>query len=85
MSNTDLERLLNEPIYAFDFQFMIGDIADFLVFSENNIEWQYQRELQSIKRQAESDEFPISYREHLEKKQSIVSKLVYRYAFDMAQ
>jgi len=66
MPNIDIERLLNEPIYALDFQFMIGDIGDFLAFSEINMEWQYQRELLSIKRQAETEEFPDGYREHLE-------------------
>ena len=66
MPNIDIERLTNEPIYAFDFQFMIGDIGDFLDFSEINMEWQYRRELLSIKRQAEAEEFPNGYREHLE-------------------
>lgn len=66
MPDIDLERLLNEPIYAFDFQFMIGDIGDFLDFSETNMELQYGQELLSIKQQAEVEEFPNGYREHLE-------------------
>lgn len=69
MSHIDLDRLMNEPIYDFDFQFMIGDIQDYLDFSENNIEWQYRSELQSIKRRAEVGDFegiPQGYREHLE-------------------
>lgn len=69
MSNIDLDRLMNEPIYAFDFQFMIGDVQDYLDFSENNIERQYRSELQSIRRRAEAgdfDEFPNGYVEHLE-------------------
>jgi len=66
MPNVDLERLLSEPIYAFDFQSMIGDVADFLDFSESNIEWQYRRELQRIRRRAEAEELPPGYREHLE-------------------
>jgi len=45
---------------------MIGDIGDFLDFSEMNIEWQYRRELLSIKQQAEAEEFPMGYKEHLE-------------------
>jgi hypothetical protein len=69
MANIDLDRLINEPIYAFDFQFMIGDIQDYLDFSEKNIEWQYRSELQSIRFRAEAGDFkgiPHGYREHLE-------------------
>lgn len=66
MPDIDFERLLKEPIYAFDFQFMIGDVEDFLEFSEINIEWQYRRELQAIARRAETEAFPDGYREHLE-------------------
>ena len=66
MSDINLDRLMNEPIYAFDFQFMIGDVQDYLDFSENNIEWQCQAELQTISRRAETEAFPHRYREHLE-------------------
>ncbi|PTQ78433.1 hypothetical protein C8R26_1021 [Nitrosomonas oligotropha] len=69
MPNIDLDRLMNEPIYALDFQFMIGDVQDYLDFSENNIECQYRTELQSIKRHAEAGDFegfPHDYREYLE-------------------
>ena len=66
MPKVDLERLLNEPIYAFDFQSMIGDVEDFLDFSERNIEWQYRRELQHIGRRTEVEELPPGYKEHLE-------------------
>lgn len=69
MSDINLNRLMNEPIYAFDFQFMIGDVQDYLDFSENNIEWQYRSELQAIKLRAEAGDFegiPHGYRQHLE-------------------
>ena len=69
MSETwDSQAFLNTPIYAFDFQVMIGDIIDFLEFSENNIEWQLRRELQEIRRRDELEGFPpgYRYREHLE-------------------
>lgn len=70
MSEIDLERLLKEPIYAFDFQFMIGDVKDFLDFSEINIERQYRRELRSIRRDElkgfQPEEYREAYREHLE-------------------
>lgn len=60
MSNVDLDRLMNEPIYTMDFQFMIGDIQDYLDFSENNIEWQYRSQLQSIQRCVEVGELENS-------------------------
>ena len=66
MSDINLDRLLDEPIYAFDFQYMIGDVQGYLDFSENNIEWQYRTELQAISRRAETEDFPHGYREHLE-------------------
>ncbi len=66
MADIDLERLLNEPHYAFDFQYWIGDVEDFLEFSESNIEWQYRRELQDIRRKAEMGNWPDGYQDHLE-------------------
>jgi hypothetical protein len=45
---------------------MIGDVVDFLDFSEINIEWQYRRELMDIRKRAEVEEFPCGYRQHLE-------------------
>lgn len=66
LSDIDLERLLNEPHYATDFQYFIGDVEDFLDFSENNIEWQYRAELQRIRRETATGDWPHGYREHLE-------------------
>ena len=66
MPDIDLERFINEPIYAFDFQSMIGDVADFLDFSEINIELKYSQELQDIHKIGENGELPFEYGEHLE-------------------
>lgn len=66
MSDFDPEKFLNTPIYAFDFQFMIGDVKDFLEFSESNIGWQHRRELQAIFHRKDLDDYPSGYREHLE-------------------
>lgn len=65
-TNFDVQKFLNTPIEAFDFQFMIGDVKDFLEFSESNIEWQYRRELQAIDHRKDLDDFPTGYRDHLE-------------------
>ena len=48
MTDFDVNRLLDMTIDAMDFRFMIGDVKDFLEFSEQNIDWQHRRELQSI-------------------------------------
>jgi hypothetical protein len=66
MADIDLERLVNEPHYAFGFQYWIGDVEDFLEFSESNIEWQHRRELQDIRRRAETADWPEGYQQHLE-------------------
>lgn len=66
MPEFDPEKFLNTPIYAFDFQFMIGDVKDFLEFSESNIDSQRQCELQAIAHRKDWDQFPSDYREHLE-------------------
>ncbi|MBI3527999.1 MAG: hypothetical protein HY067_08510 [Betaproteobacteria bacterium] len=66
MSKLDIEQILNSTIDAFDFQFMIGDVKDFLEFSESNIDWQHHREFQAIARRKDFDDFPPGYRNHLE-------------------
>ena len=67
MSDTwDPHKFLHTPIHAYNFQCMIGDLIDFLEFSEANIEWQHRRELQEIKRREVIESFPMGYREHLE-------------------
>src|SRR5260370_10198684 len=65
MTKFDPEKFLNTPIYAFDFEFMIGDVEDFLESSERNIDLQYRRELHEIY-QRDLDGFPPDYRDHLE-------------------
>ena len=65
MSEFDPEKFLHEPIYGFDFQFMIGDVEDFLEFSETNIEWQYLRELLAINHREETEDLEPGYRDHL--------------------
>jgi hypothetical protein len=49
-----------------DFQFMVGDVRDFLSFSEENIAWQHRRELQSLALRADLKEDHV-YRDHLER------------------
>jgi hypothetical protein len=66
VADIDLERILNEPHYGFNLQYFIGDVEDFLDFSESNIEWQHRAELQRIRRETATGDWPDGYREHLE-------------------
>ncbi len=66
MAEFDIDKFLNSPIDALDFQFMIGDVKDFLEFSESNIDWQHRRELQAIALRSDFHEFPPEYQERLE-------------------
>src|SRR5689334_8234085 len=66
MSETDLTDLLDQPIWAIDFQAMLGDVQDFLEFSEANIDWQYRSELQRIEREAKLGFLKDEYAEHEE-------------------
>lgn len=66
ISDFDPQKFLDTPIEAFDFQFMIGDVQDFLEFSESNIDWHYRRELQAIAHRKDFDDFPPGHRHHLE-------------------
>ena len=65
MSQDDINRILDMTIDAMDFKFMIGDVKDFLTFSEENIAWQHRRELRSISLRSDLKEEP-EYRDHLE-------------------
>lgn len=66
MSTTwDPQTFLESPIYAFDFQVMIGDVIDYLDFSDDHIEWQLRLKLQEINRRHKIEGLPQGYREHL--------------------
>ena len=64
IADFDLQKFLENPIEAFDFQFMIGDVKDFLEFSESNSDWQYRHELQAIANSKNYDHCPLGYQPH---------------------
>lgn len=66
MVQFEIENFLGAPIDALDFLFMIGDVRDFLEFSESNIDWQHHRELQAIAHRKDSDALPPEYQYQLE-------------------
>lgn len=65
MPNFDLEEFLNRKHFAFSFGALIGDVEDFLEFSEQNIEWQRRTAIQAIHRTPDFDSFPEGYLDHL--------------------
>jgi hypothetical protein len=65
MSKLDTDRFLDMTIDALDFQFMVGDVKDFLAFSEENIAWQYRRERQALALRSDLKD-DAEYRDHLE-------------------
>lgn len=62
----NLQDFLNRPMYALDFRIMIGDVVDFLDFSERNIESQFQLELQAIPKMVAPEDRSTGLVEHLE-------------------
>lgn len=66
MLEFDIKKFLETPIDAFDFQFMIADVKDFLEFSESKIDLHYRNELQCIAHREDLDDFPPEYQYHLE-------------------
>lgn len=64
-----INALLNEPIYGWDSLTLLGDVEDFLDFSEAHIECQTKRELRAASAECDGMEFedPLDkarYREH---------------------
>ncbi len=44
----DLDALFDQPLFGWDTLSLLGDVEDFLDFSEANIEWQLKRELRRV-------------------------------------
>lgn len=53
----DLNAFLDQTIFGLDIQTMLGDVEDFIEFSESNMEWQKHRELRRAERECEEEEF----------------------------
>jgi len=53
----DLVAFLDQTFFGLDTIAMLGDIEDFIDFSENNIDWQKRRELRRAERECEEEQF----------------------------
>jgi hypothetical protein len=57
LTQAELDRLLNQPIYSWDTATMLSGVVDFLEFSEGNLSWQRQREVQKAREEGATVEF----------------------------
>ncbi len=53
----DIDDFLNQTFFAIDVRNMLGDVEDFILFSESNIEWQKKRELRRTEKECEKELF----------------------------
>src|SRR3989304_5298528 len=53
----DITALLDQTFFGLDTLSMLGDIEDFIEFSESNIEWQKHRELRRAEQECKDMEF----------------------------
>lgn len=53
----DIEAFLNQTFYGLDTLAMLGDIEDFIDFSESNIDWQKRREIRRTEHECSEDQF----------------------------
>ena len=65
MATFDPDQFLNMTMDALDFQFMIGDVRDFLEFSEDSIALQHKQEVAAHEQQDFGDDH--EYEHHLAK------------------
>lgn len=69
LSPEQVDALMNEPIYGWNSLTLLGDVEDFLDFSESSIGWQSKREVRAADVECESVELEdpldtVRYREH---------------------
>lgn len=53
----DVEAFLDQTFFGLDTLAMLGDVEDFIDFSESNIEWQKRRELRKAERECDEEQF----------------------------
>jgi hypothetical protein len=53
----DIKAFLDQTFFGLDTLTMLGDVEDFIDFSESNIEWQKRRELRRAERECDEEQF----------------------------
>lgn len=80
----DIEAFKNQTFYGLDVLSMLGDIEDFIDFSESNIEWQKRRELRRTEQecseiQFDDSRFAAQYHDHR------IESVIYRFDVSLIQ
>lgn len=57
----DIEAFLDQTFFGLDTQAMLGDVEDFINFSEANIDWQKKRELRRAEQECDEEQFDDSH------------------------
>jgi hypothetical protein len=57
MANRDLASVIDQTLFGIDTLTMLGDVEDFIAFSEINIDWQKHRELRRAEKECDDAEF----------------------------
>jgi len=72
LTQEQLDRLLEQPIYSLDVTRLLGNVVDFFEFSEGHLEWRRRAELRKAEQEGDAVQFDPpdehlrdSYREHL--------------------
>lgn len=67
----DFNTFLDQTFFGLDTLTMLGDVEDFIEFSERNIGWQKQRELRRAEQECNNTEFDDPHLEALHRDQTL--------------
>jgi hypothetical protein len=86
LSQADLDRLLDQPIYSWDTSTMLSGVVDFLEFSESNLSWQREREIKKARDEGAKVEFEPPD-EHLadQYRSQLIESAEYRFDVSLSQ
>jgi hypothetical protein len=80
----DFDALMNQPLFGWDSLSLLGDVEDFLDFSEANIDWQLRREIRRVQAEHATLRLEDPVTEAQYKAQELES-VEYRFTVSLAQ
>jgi len=86
LTQSDLDRLLDETIYSWDTATMLSGLVDFLEFSEHNLSWQREREIRRARDEGATVELEPP-NEHLvgQYRTQLIESAEYRFDVSLSQ
>jgi hypothetical protein len=86
LTQGDLDRLLDQTIFAWDTSTMLSGVIGFLEFSESNLSWQRRREMKKAEHEADTARFEPGD-EHLEGqyRQHLIDNVAYGFDVSLSQ